>query len=79
MNIHVPGMPTLLILAILVMLEVRDPGIVYELIWSPPLNPASASIAPSPSSPKELSPVVHCRSAYRNITNDSSSLVASIH
>ena len=72
-------MPTLLILAMLVMFEVRDPGIVYELVRSPALNPASASVPPSPSSPRELSPVVHCRSAYRNITNDSSSLVASMH
>ena len=48
---------------------------------SPALIPARASVPPSPSSPPERSPVVHCilPSAYRNTTNDSTPLVASIH
>ena len=63
----------------LVMFGVRDPGIVTELTPSPALIPARASVPPSPSSPKELSPVVHCRSVYKKIAKDSDSLLASIH
>ena len=72
-------MPTLLVLVSLRIVEDCDPSMVNELILSPALYPANASLPPSPLLPRELSPVVHCRSAYRNITNDSSSLVASIH
>jgi len=61
------------------MFGVRDPGMVTELIPSPALIPAKASVPPSPSRPKELSPVVHCRSAYRKIAYDSDSPVANTH
>ena len=61
------------------MFEVRDPGIVIELTPSPALIPARASVPPSPSSPPEISPVVHCRSAYKKIAKDSDSLAASTH
>ena len=63
------------------MLGVNDPGIVMKFSPSPALIPARASVPPSPSSPPEKSPVVHCilPSAYRNTTNDSTPLVASIH
>ena len=62
-------------------LDVRDPGIVIELTPSPALIPARASVPLSPSTPPDKSPVVHCilPSAYRNITNDSTPLVASTH
>ena len=68
-------MPTLLVCVILIMLGVCDPGMVTKLKPSPPLIPARAS------RPLDLPPVVHCilPSAYRNITNDSTSLVASTH
>ena len=81
LNIHTPGIPTLLVWAMLMTLGVLDPGIVIELTRSPALIPANASVPPSPSSPPELSPVVHCilPSAYKNITNDSTPLVASTH
>ena len=72
-------MPTLLVCVILIMLGVCDPGMVIELILSPALIPARASVPPSPSSPPELLPVVHCILSYKNITNDSTSLVASTH
>ena len=42
------------------MLGVSDPGIVIELIPSPTLIPAKASVPPSPLIPPESSPVVHC-------------------
>ena len=61
------------------MLEVRDPEIVTELTPSPALIPARASVPLSPSSPPELSPVVHCRSLYKKIVKDSDSLLASKH
>ena len=63
------------------MLGVSDPGMVTEISPSPALIPARASIPPSPLSPPESSPVVHCilPSSYRNITNDSTPLVASTH
>ena len=63
------------------MLGVRDPGTVNDVTPSPAFIPARASVPPSPLDPPELSPVVHCilPSAYRNITNDSAPLVASIH
>ena len=62
-------------------LGVCDPGMVIELIRSPALIPARASVPPSPLDPPDQSPVVHCilPSAYRNITNDSTPLVASTH
>ena len=76
-----PGMPTLLVRAISIILGVSDPGIVTKFSPSPALIPARASVPPSPSSPPEKSPVVHCilPSAYRNITNDLTPLVASTH
>ena len=74
-------MPTLLVCVMLIMLGVCDPGMVTKLKISPPLIPARASVPPNPLFPPELSPVVHCilPSAYRNITNDSTPLVASTH
>ena len=62
-------------------LDDSDPGMVTELTLSPALMPARASVPPSPSSPLDLLPVVHCilPSAYRNITNDSTPLVARTH
>ena len=56
----------------LMTLGVLEPGIVIELIPSPALIPASASVPPSPPDPPDVSPVVHCilPSAYRNIAND---------
>ena len=62
-------------------LEVIDPGTVTAVKPSPAFIPARASIPPSPLYPPELSPVVHCilPPAYRNITNDSTPLVASTH
>ena len=39
-NIHIPGMPTLLVLVTLVILGIRDPGMVTELTPSPALIPA---------------------------------------
>ena len=68
----------LLVLSILMMPGVCDPGMVIKLTPSPALIPARASVPPSPS---DLPPVVHCilKSAYRNITNDSTPLVASTH
>jgi len=81
LNIHTPGIPTLLLWVILMILDDSDPGMVIELTLSPALMPARASVPPNPSSPPDLSPVVHCilPSAYRNITNDSTPLVASTH
>ena len=63
------------------MSEVSDPGMVMKFSPSPASIPARASVPPSPLNPSELSPVVHCilPSAYRNITNDSTPLVASTH
>jgi len=80
LNIHTPGIPTLLVCAILTMLGVCDPVIVIELTPSPALIPARASLPPNPLLPV-VSPVVHCilPKAYRNITNDSAPLVASTH
>ena len=80
LNIQIPGTPILLVLSILIIRDVRDPGMVTKSP-SPALIPARASNPPSPFSPRELSPVVHCilSSAYRNITNDSTPLVASTH
>ena len=81
LNIHIPGIPILLVWGMLIILAVRDPGIVNESIPSPALIPARASVPPSPLDPPDQSPVVHCilPSAYRNITNDSTPLVASTH
>ena len=79
LKIQTPGLPTLLVITRLVMFGLRDPGMVTELTPSPALIPAKASVPPSPSSPKESSPVVHCRSAYKKIAKDSDSLVASTH
>ena len=81
LNIHTPGIPILLVCVILRMIGVSDPGIVIELTPSPALIPARASVPLSPLYPPDLSPVVHCilPSAYRNITNDSTPLVASTH
>ena len=63
------------------MLGVSDPGMVMELIPSPALIPARASVPPNPLFPPEASPVVHwiLRAGYKNITKDSAALVASIH
>ena len=79
--IYTPGIPTLLVSAIFMMLDVLEPVIVSEVTPLPTLIPARASVPPSPKSPSDASPVVHCilPSAYRNITNDSTPLVASTH
>ena len=63
MNIHTPGIPTLLVSAIFKMSGVSDPEMVTELTRSPALIPARASVPPSPLLPPEASPVVHCMSA----------------
>ena len=49
----------LLVVSMLIMLDVRDPGIVTELTPSPALIPARASVPLSPLYPPELLPVVH--------------------
>ena len=74
-NIHVPGLPTLLVCWILIMSNVSDPGIVTKLTPSPALIPARALYWP------KVLPVVHCilPSTYRNITNDSTPPLASTH
>jgi len=48
---------------------------------SPALIPARASVPYNPLDPPDLLPVVHSilPKAYRNITNDSTPLVASMH
>ena len=79
LNIQTPGIPTLLVIARLMMFGVSDPGMVIELTPSPVLISAKASVPLSPVTPEELSPVVHCRSTYKKIANDSDSLVASTH
>jgi len=80
-NIHTPGSPTLLVCATLIMLGDSDPVTPTKVMPSPVLIPAAASVPPNPYLPPELSPVVHSilPSAYRNITNDSTPLVASTH
>ena len=80
LNIHTPGIPTLLVCAILIILGVSDPVMLAKLTPSPALIPATASLPPNPLAPV-ISPVVQCilPSAYRNITNDSIPLVASTH
>ena len=79
LNIHIPGIPILLVLTMLVIFGILDPGTVIEFIRSPTLNPTSASVPNSPLLPPELSPVVHCRSSYKNIAYDSDVLLASTH
>ena len=70
----------LLVWSIMMILGVCDPGIVTESTPFPALIPARASLLPpSPLTPPALSPVVHCIASYRNITNDSTPLVASTH
>jgi len=78
LNIHTPGIPTLLVCAILIILCVSDPVMLTKL--SPALIPARASLPPNLLVPV-ISPVVHfiLPSAYRNITNDSTPLVVSTH
>ena len=44
-NIHIPGMPTLLVWVTLVILGVCDPGMVTELTPSPALIPATALLS----------------------------------
>ena len=60
LNIHTPGTPTLLVLSMLTMLGVKDPGIVTKFTPSPALIPATASFPPNPPVPPELKAVVHC-------------------
>ena len=65
LNIHVPGIPTLLVWVMLIMPEVNDPGMVIKLPLVPALIPARASFPPNPLLPQEsvsqvASPVVHC-------------------
>ena len=69
----------LLFVSMLIMLDVRDPGTVTKLNPSPALIPARASVPPNPLKPPDLLPVVHRILPYRNITNDSTPLVASTH
>ena len=61
------------------MFGVLEPGTVTELIRSPALIPTRASVPESPFLPPELSPVVHCRSSYKNIAYDPDVPLASIH
>ena len=63
----------------LVIFGILDPGTVIEFTLSPTLNPTRASVPYSPLLPPELSPVVHCRSSYKNIAYDSDVLLASTH
>ena len=63
----------------LVMFGVLDPGTVMELTLLPTLIPTRASVPFSPLRPPELSPVVHCRSPYKNTAYDSDGPPASIH
>ena len=81
LNIHTPGIPTLLVWVILIMLGVSDPEIVTWLTPSPTLIPAKASVPPVPLVPLESSPVVHCilPLGYINITKEFRMVVASIH
>ena len=72
-------MPILLVLMILVIFDRLDPGTVIEFKRSPKLIPTRASVPDSPFMPPDLSPVVHCRSPYKNITYDSDVLLASTH
>ena len=72
-------MPILLVLMILVMLGVLDPGTVIELLRSPALIPTRASVPYNPLLPPELSPVVHCMFPYKKIAYDSDALLASTH
>ena len=44
LNIHTPGIPTLLVWAMLMIPDLRDPGMVIELTPSPALIPATASV-----------------------------------
>ena len=44
-NIHIPGMPTLLVWVMAVILGVCDPGMVTELTPSPALIPARALLS----------------------------------
>ena len=63
----------------LVMFGVLEPGIVTELIRSPKLIPTNASVPPSPFLPPDSSPVVHCRSPYKNMAYDCDVPLASTH
>ena len=81
LNIHTPGIPTLLVVSIFKMHDDLNSGITMKLLPSPALIPAMASFPPSPLVPPESSPVVHCipPSLYKKNTNDSNSFVANIH
>ena len=61
------------------MFGVLDPGTVMEWILLPALIPTRASVPCNPLRPPELSPVVHCRSPYKNIAYDSDGPPASMH
>ena len=78
LNIHTPGVPILLVLS---KLKMHGSEIIAKFLLSPALIPAIASFPPNPLTPPELSPVVHCIPPllYRKNTNDSNSLVASMH
>ena len=59
LNIHIPEISTLLVMAMLIMSRVFDPGTVNDWIPSPAFTPATAGVPPFPPAPPELSPVVH--------------------
>lgn len=59
LNTHIPGISTLLVMAMLIMSRVFDPGTVADWIPSPAFTPATAGVPPRPPAPPELSPVVH--------------------
>ena len=60
LNIQTPGIFTLVVDSIPIIPPVNDLGTVTNLIPSPALIPASASVPEIPPMPPELSPVVHC-------------------
>jgi len=83
LKIHVPGLPTLLVLVTLMMSSVPDPGMLKKFSPSLASYPATAGPPPNPfvSSEASISPVVHCISpaGYRNMIKDCKPSVASTH
>ena len=80
-NIQTPGVPTLVVWSILIIPPVSDRGMVTNPKPSPALIPARAFVPNNPLDPPDLLPVVHSilPSAYKNIANDWTPLVASMH
>ena len=61
-NAQTPFTPTLLVLVILMILAVPDPGTFSNHSPSPASYPTCAAFPPSPFIPPEASPVVHSMS-----------------